>query len=187
VAETDRHSGQGLTRTIPETGGYVSPKHALGGVFFGLGPYYDLVDSLLGGTSGHDRRFDRHRGGVRGAPTAAGRSYVVADLDRAMLNEIAGAAPLRRQRKTSTWTRSTCRSSSGRIRRLRERLAPSADRAIAASCPHSYEAHRSPETGPAFACTMPVGELHGVGPATSARFSWGFWKSLDAHFGTAGA
>jgi DNA polymerase-4 len=56
----------------------------------------------------------------------------------------------------------------------------------------------SPETGPAFVETLPVGKFHGIGPATAARFhALGIQTGLDmrgqtlafleAHFGKAGA
>jgi len=56
----------------------------------------------------------------------------------------------------------------------------------------------SPETGPAFVETLPVGKFHGIGPATAARFNaLGIHTGLDirgqtlafleAHFGKAGA
>lgn len=38
----------------------------------------------------------------------------------------------------------------------------------------------SPETGPAFIETLPVGKFHGIGPATAAKFNaFGIWTGLD--------
>lgn len=38
----------------------------------------------------------------------------------------------------------------------------------------------SPETGPAFVETLPVGQFHGIGPATAAKFNaFGIWTGLD--------
>ena len=56
----------------------------------------------------------------------------------------------------------------------------------------------SPEMGPAFVETLPVGKFHGIGPATAAKFNaFGIWTGLDIrnqslaflqdNFGKAGA